>query len=57
MKLEYDLILGEDEEVVLFLINGCEIKLLRSQIQHFDYEGRLTVSEEVARSFDLVPST
>jgi hypothetical protein len=57
MDLEYDLILGEDENSVLFLIAGREVKLPRSKIESFDYEGRLRVSVEVAKEFDLTEAT
>lgn len=57
MTVEYDLILGENDERVLFFIQGREVTIPRSKILSFDYEGRLTVTKEVGQEFGLSEAT
>lgn len=53
VQLEYDLILGESHDAVLFQIAGREVSIPRRDIVRYDEEGRLWVSPQTAKHLEL----
>lgn len=51
---EYDLILGEDDDDVAFLVHGRELKISRFRLAGYDDEGRFWLSVDVAKELGLI---
>jgi hypothetical protein len=54
IEIEYEVVVGEDEESVTFRINGKVVPIPRSLLVDHDLEGRLWIERSDAAAVGLV---
>lgn len=53
VQVEYETIVQESNDVVVFLIEGNEVLISRDSISRYDYEGRVWLSVEIVEKMGL----
>jgi len=55
VQCEYELIVGENDEIVVFQIGGRDVTISRAILVDYDDEGRCWLAREDAEKMGLLP--